>query len=70
MGHEIFSYQILKNGNIRIFWEGRCVMTLGGNRAQKLARDLNNAEEGEIQNLLQRVTGNFKRGNERQSLQQ
>ncbi len=42
-------------------------MTLGGKRAQKLAINLANAEEeAEVQALLQRVTGNFKRGNERQ----
>lgn len=67
MGHEIFDYQITKSGVIRIFWDGRCIMTLGGKRADKLAQDLSQAqEEAEVQRLLQRVTGNFKRGNERQ----
>jgi hypothetical protein len=66
MGHEIFDYQITKSGVIRIFWDGRCVMTLGGKRAKKLAQDLSKAEEeADVQGLLQRVTGNFKRGNER-----
>lgn len=65
MAHETFSYQILKNENIRIFWEGRCVMTLGGKRAEKLASELACAKEESVQALLQRVTGNFKRGNER-----
>jgi hypothetical protein len=67
MGHEIFSYQITKSGLVRIFWDGRCVMTLGGKRAEKLASQLSAAEtEADVQALLQRVTGNFKRGNERQ----
>jgi hypothetical protein len=65
MGKEIFDYQITKCGVIRIFWEGRCVMTLGGQRGQELARDLAEADEDKVQSLLQRVTGNFKRGNER-----
>jgi hypothetical protein len=65
MGKEIFDYQITKRGVVRIFWEGRCVMTLGGQRGQKLARDLAEADEDKVQSLLQRVTGNFKRGNER-----
>jgi hypothetical protein len=65
MGKEIFDYQITKRGVIRIFWEGRCVMTLGGQRGQELARDLAEADEDKVQSLLQRVTGNFKRGNER-----
>lgn len=67
MAHEIFTYQTLKNETIRIFWEGRCVMTLGGKRAEKLASELAEANEDEVQALLQRVTGNFKRGNERQA---
>ena len=65
MGNEIFDYQITKRGVIRIFWEGRCVMTLGGKRGQKLAHDLAAADEDQAQYLLQRATGNFKRGNER-----
>jgi hypothetical protein len=66
MGHETFSYQITKSGLIRIFWEGRNVTTLGGKRANKLAQALSQAkDEAEIQHHLQRVTGNFKRGNER-----
>jgi hypothetical protein len=65
MGREIFDYQITKRGVIRIFWEGRCVMTLGGKRGRKLASDLVDADEDQVQYLLQRVTGNFKRGNER-----
>ncbi|HNB51154.1 MAG TPA: hypothetical protein PK530_04395 [Anaerolineales bacterium] len=67
MAHEIFTYQILKNETIRIFWEGRGVMTLGGKRAEKLASELTDANQDEVQALLQRVTGNFKRGNERQA---
>ena len=67
MGHEVFDYQLTKSGLVRIFWDGRCVMTLGGKRADKLAKELAEAqEEAEVQRLLQRVTGNFKRGNERQ----
>lgn len=68
MGQELFSYQIQKSGLVRIFWEGRCVMTLGGKRAQKLTAALLAAEdEARVQHVLRRVTGNFKRGNERQS---
>ena len=65
MGHETFSYRVQKNGVVRIFWEGRCVKTLGGARGKELASKLAEAGEEEAQGLLQRVTGNFKRGNER-----
>lgn len=66
MGNETVTYQSHKDGVLRIFWEGRCVMTLGGSRGQKLTAALNAAEfEEDVQALLQRATGNFKRGNER-----
>lgn len=40
-------------------------MTLGGSRAQTLLQELDGASDEEVQYHLQRVTGNFKRGNER-----
>ncbi|MEZ4631682.1 MAG: hypothetical protein R2880_13395 [Deinococcales bacterium] len=67
MGKEPFSYKVHKDGLVRIFWQGRCVMTLGGDRGQMLAQELQDAGEAEQQYILQRVTGNFKRGNERLS---
>lgn len=71
MGHETFTYQSHKDGVLRIFWEGRCVMTLGGSRGRKLTEQLAAAEwEEEVQALLQRATGNFKRGNERSNQRQ
>jgi hypothetical protein len=66
MGQEVFSYSVHKDGRLRIFWEGKCVMTLGGARGRKLIGDLANTDDRGAQRLLQRTTGNFKRGNERQ----
>ena len=65
MGHEVFSYSVHKDGRVRSFWGGKCVMTLGGVRGSKLISDLAQANESGVQRLLRRVTGNFKRGNER-----
>ena len=65
MGHEMFDYQATKDGVVRIFWEGRCVMTLGGRRGRRLTAELEDAEDEQVQYLLRRATGNFKRGNER-----
>ncbi len=42
-------------------------MTLGGVRGDKLAAELSKADNQSVQKALQRVTGNFKRGNERLS---
>lgn len=65
MSGEAFSYRIGKSGVVRIFWEGRCVTTVGGVRASKLVTELESADTQQVQSLLQRATGNFKRGNER-----
>lgn len=65
MGGERFDYRVHKDDVVRIFWEGRCVTVLKGGRARELAAELAEAGEAEVQYLLQRVTGNFKRGNER-----
>ena len=67
MGQEVFGYQLTKKGEVRIFWEGRCIMTLGGERGRKLAAELLKTDNDGVQRALQRVTGNFKRGNERLS---
>lgn len=67
MGQEIFRAQTTKDGRVRVFWEGRCVLTLGGERAAKLRAELEGASFEQQQYTLQRVTGNFKRGNERVS---
>jgi len=65
MGQEVFTARFSKDGRVRIFWEGRCVMTLGGDRAARLRSELEGASFDAQQHSLQRVTGNFKRGNER-----
>lgn len=66
MGGETFTYKITKDDVIRIFWESRCIMTLGGARGRGLTAELAaSSDPGDVQRILQRVTGNFKRGNER-----
>jgi hypothetical protein len=65
MTYEPFSYQVRKNGAVHIFRGGRCIATLGGPRGAALASDLEDADEECVQYLLQRATGNYKRGNER-----
>lgn len=69
MGHERFHYTLHKGDKVRIFWEGRCIMTLGGHRGAELIQELNGVSDAEAQYIMQRITGNFKRGNERQGRQ-
>jgi hypothetical protein len=69
MGHEHFRYTLHKGDKVRIFWEGRCIMTIAGRRGAELTQELKGVGDDEAQYILQRVTGNFKRGNERQGRQ-
>jgi len=60
-----FRYQVRKDGVVRIFRGGRCVTTVSGPRGRALASELNGADDEYVQYLLQRASGNYKRGNER-----
>lgn len=65
MGKERFEHHLTKDGAVRVFWEGRCVTVVKGAKGRVLADSLRGATDAEAQALLQRATGNFKRGNER-----
>lgn len=62
-----FSYRVSKDGRVRIFWLGRHVTTLAAERATAFLTQAQRASEDEVQQLLARATGNFKRGNERRA---
>ncbi|GIN40914.1 MULTISPECIES: hypothetical protein [Heyndrickxia] len=63
---EVFTYRISKNNTIFIDWYGKQVKILKGKEAEKLLSKITQAvNEKEIQLLLAKVTGNFKRGNEK-----
>jgi hypothetical protein len=57
-----FSFVARKNGDVVITHYGRVATVLRGARAAKF---LDAVEEGEAQELMARLTGNYKRGNER-----
>ncbi len=60
-----FTWAATKDGLVRISWQGRVVVTLAGHRAARFLEQVEHADEDAEQHLLARVTGNFKRGNER-----
>jgi len=62
---EPFAYVVTKDGQVRISYEGRLVSTLAGEQADQLGRRLERADPAQVQLLLAKATGNFKRGNER-----
>ncbi len=59
-----FAWQERKNGDIVITHHGRVAATLRGSKA---SRFLDDAAESDDQELMARLTGNYRRGNERQA---
>lgn len=60
-----FAYQVTKSGDVRISREGRVVTTLRGRSAATFAKRVVSLSSGEQQQMMARMTGNYKRGNER-----
>lgn len=60
-----FAYRAGKDGQLFISWHGRTVVTVRGDDARRLLARLANLDEAGVQLALAKVTGNFKRGNER-----
>jgi hypothetical protein len=64
---EGFAWRELPDGSVRITHHGRPATTLRGRRA---ADFLDDVEQGvDLQQLLARITGNYRRGNERAARQ-
>jgi hypothetical protein len=62
---EPFSYVTRADGSIVIRYHEAPVTLLRGRAAERFAARMNGAEGLAAQQLMARVTGNFKRGNER-----
>lgn len=66
LGDEPFSYRIAKNNTIFLDYLGKQVKMLKEMEAEKFLHKINAAQDGkEVQLILAKMTGNFKRGNER-----
>lgn len=60
-----FTYRRLKRGVVEILHKGRLAATLAGAEAQDFMQDMEALAEDDAQQLMARLTGNYKRGNER-----
>jgi hypothetical protein len=61
-----FSYRISKNNTVFIDYRGKQVKILKGQEAEKFLGKMNIADNEKARQLIMaKVTGNFKRGNER-----
>lgn len=62
---ELFSYKVSKDRRVFIFWHGKQVMILKGVESEKFLAKISNATPLEVQLIMAKITGNFKRGNEK-----
>ena len=62
-----FTFRQRGDGSIAIFWKGRRVTVLTGKLAENFLAAAPECTGQELQLLLAKATGNFKRGNERRT---
>lgn len=60
-----FSYKPLKDKKALVYYKGKEILTLTGKDYNKLQRVIDLDNKYELQLFLAKITGNFKRGNER-----
>ncbi len=65
LANEVFTYQISKDKKVFIYWRGKQVKVLTGKEAQKFISKIIGLDDKGVQLVMAKVTGNFKRGNER-----
>ena len=64
---EVFAYRVAKDNKVFISWYGKQVMILKGKESERFLAKVADADELEAQLIMAKLTGNFKRGNERNS---
>jgi len=62
---EVFTYRVSKDKKVFISWYGKQVMILKGKESERFLAKIANADELEAQLIMAKITGNFKRGNEK-----
>ncbi|WP_406242415.1 hypothetical protein ACF3M2_19550 [Tissierella carlieri] len=62
---ECFSYRVSKDNKVFIYWHEKQVMILKGKESEKFLAKIENADTLESQLIMAKITGNFKRGNEK-----
>jgi hypothetical protein len=60
-----FTFRAAKGGNVTIFRRGKSVTILRGGAARNFLAEVVDATLVDQQQLMARITGNYKRGNER-----
>ncbi|MEM9953189.1 MAG: hypothetical protein AAF846_16410 [Chloroflexota bacterium] len=66
---EPFDYQITKDNRVLLYYHNKHIKTLSGKQAKKFIAEIDTLDWHDAQLLMAKVTGNFKRGNERDGKQ-
>ena len=70
LDEEVFTYRITKDRKVFISYHGKQITALSGGRAEAFISEIEDAEGKKAQLIMAKVTGNFKRGNEKMSKRQ
>lgn len=62
---EVFSYRINKDNKVFIYFYNKQIKILKYKESEKFIRRIEKADEQEAQLIMAKITGNFKRGNEK-----
>lgn len=65
LDEEPFSYKITKDNKIFIYWNGKQVSILKGKESERFLLKIQDKDIKEVQLIMAKITGNFKRGNEK-----
>ena len=60
-----FTWQRMKNGDVRVLHHGKLASTLRGRDAEEFLAEADEADDAAMQQSMARLTGNYKHGNER-----
>lgn len=60
-----FSYRIAKDNKVFVYWNDKQVTILNGKESDRFLARIKDAEPKQLQLIMAKVTGNFKRGNEK-----
>ena len=60
-----FDFEVRQNGEVAIFHRHRLAAILRGQAAQQFVTQANEISDAALQQVMARLTGNYKRGNER-----
>jgi hypothetical protein len=66
-GPTAFAFRRMKNGDVQVTHHGRPASTLRGRDAVAFLAEMGGADAESQQHAMARLTGNYKRGNERKA---